>query len=201
MSVRWTSSCRRPSGSPPTASRPCPICPKPLRVHELELTSGNMGDGYRLLGTGRLPGEGGAVRPALEGVVNPSGAQISVLELDAGQQRRVRLSGDVAGRTARRQRRAGVARLSWRRLYPEIEEPPVTLRELNAQVQYDNGNYLGNRLVHDRPAGDFTLASPVSGNLEAVHLPQLSLRAGQGSASGSLSVGFADGIDWSADRR
>ena len=76
----------------------------------------------------------------------------------------------------------------------------MTLRELNAQVQYDNGNYLGNfDSSITGPAGDFTLASPVSSNLEAVHLPQLSLRAGQGSASGSLSVGFADGIDWRAD--
>ena len=179
-----------------------PDLPETLRVHELELTaSGNMGDGYRLLGTGRLPGEGGAVRLALEGVVNPSGAQISVLELDAGQQRRVRLSGDVAWQDGL----AANAELAWRdfpwrRLYPEIEEPPVTLRELNAQVQYDNGNYLGNfDSSMTGPAGDFTLASPVSGNLEAVHLPQLSLRAGQGSASGSLSVGFADGIDWRAD--
>ena len=87
-----------------------PDLPKPC-VHELELTaSGNMGDGYRLLGTGRLPGEGGAVRLALEGVVNPSGAQISVLELDAGQQRRVRLSGDVAWQDGL----AASAELAWR---------------------------------------------------------------------------------------
>ena len=88
-----------------------PDLPETLRVRELELTaSGNMGDGYRLLGTGRLPGEGGAVRLALEGVVNPSGAQISVLELDAGQQRRVRLSGDVAWQDGL----AANAELAWR---------------------------------------------------------------------------------------
>ena len=35
-----------------------PDLPETLRVRELELTaSGNMGDGYRLLSTGRLPGE------------------------------------------------------------------------------------------------------------------------------------------------
>jgi translocation and assembly module TamB len=38
--------------------------------------------------------------------------------------------------------------------------------------------------------------SPVSGDLEVVHLPQLELRAGQGRAAGNLSVGFVDGIDW-----
>ena len=46
------------------------------------------------------------------------------------------------------------------------------------------------------PAGDFSLRSPVSGDLGIVHLPQLQLIAGQGQASGNLSLGFADGIDW-----
>src|SRR5690606_211233 len=42
----------------------------------------------------------------------------------------------------------------------------------------------------------FTLKSPVSGDLQRVHLPQLELQAGQGGAAGNLSLGFADGIDW-----
>ena len=179
-----------------------PDLPETLRLQELELTAtGDMEDGYRLLGTGRLPGEGGAVRLALEGIVNPSGAQIDVLELDAGQQRRVSLSGDIAwqdGLVANAE--LAWRDFPWRRLYPAIEEPPVTLRELDAQVQYDNGNYLGNfDSAMTGPAGDFTLNSPVSGNLEAVHLPQLQLQAGQGSATGSLSVGFAEGVDWKVD--
>lgn len=179
-----------------------PDLPETLRLNDLELTaSGNMQDGYRLLGTTRLPGEGGAVRVALEGVVSPSGAQIAMLELDAGDQRHVRLSGDVDWQ----QGLAANADLlwrdfPWRRLYPQIEEPPVTLRELKAQIQYEDGNYLGNfESAMTGPAGDFTLNSPVSGNLEAVHLPQLELQAGQGTAVGSVSVGFSNGIDWKAD--
>lgn len=179
-----------------------PDLPETLRLDDLELTaSGNMQDGYRLLGTTRLPGDGGAVRVALEGIVSTTGAQIAMLELDAGQQRHVRLTGDIDWQNGLAANADLLWRdFPWRRLYPEIEEPPVTLRELKAQIQYEDGNYLGNfESAMTGPAGDFTLNSPVSGNLEAVHLPQLELRAGQGSATGSVSVGFADGIDWKAD--
>ena len=182
--------------------KPLPDLPDTLRLNDLELAaSGNLQDGYRLLGTTELPGEGGAVRLALEGVVSPSGAQIEMLELDAGQQRDVRLSGDVDWQDGLTANADLLWRdFPWRRLYPAIEEPPVTLRELKAQIQYDDGSYLGNfESAMTGPAGGFTLNSPVSGNLEAVHLPQLQLQAGQGSATGSLSVGFAAGIDWKAD--
>ncbi|EWC40906.1 translocation/assembly module TamB domain-containing protein [Stutzerimonas stutzeri] len=184
------------------AFKALPDLPDTLRLHDLELTaSGNMAEGYRVLGTTHLPADAGAVGVALEGVVSPSGAQLDVLELDAGEQRAIRLSGDVDWQDGL----AANAELSWRdfpwqRLYPQIEEPPVTLRQLKAQIQYVDGNYLGNfESAMSGPAGDFTLNSPVSGNLETVHLPQLQLRAGQGSASGSLSIGFAQGIDWKAD--
>ncbi|EHY79291.1 hypothetical protein PstZobell_17854 [Stutzerimonas stutzeri ATCC 14405 = CCUG 16156] len=179
-----------------------PDLPETLRLNDLQLTAtGNMDDGYRVLGTTLLPGEGGLVRVALEGVVGPSGAQIAMLELDAGQQRDVRLSGDVDWQDGLEANADLLWRdFPWRRLYPDIDEPPVALRELKAQIQYDDGNYLGNfQSAMTGPAGDFTLNSPVSGNLESVHLPQLDLRAGQGSAVGSVSIGFAEGLDWKAD--
>ena len=179
-----------------------PDLPETLRLNDLQLTAtGNMDDGYRVLGTTLLPGEGGVVRVALEGVVGPSGAQIAMLELDAGQQRDVRLSGDVDWQDGLEANADLLWRdFPWRRLYPDIDEPPVALRELKAQIQYDDGNYLGNfQSAMTGPAGDFTLNSPVSGNLESVHLPQLELRAGQGSAVGSVSIGFAEGLDWKAD--
>lgn len=179
-----------------------PDLPETLRLNDLQLTAtGNMDDGYRVLGTTLLPGEGGVVRVALEGVVGLSGAQIAMLELDAGQQRDVRLSGDVDWQDGLEANADLLWRdFPWRRLYPGIDEPPVALRELKAQIQYDDGNYLGNfQSAMTGPAGDFTLNSPVSGNLESVHLPQLELRAGQGSAVGSVSIGFAEGLDWKAD--
>ena len=100
-----------------------------------------------------------------------------MLELDAGQQRRVRLSGDVAWQDSL----AANAELAWRdfqrRLYPEIEEPPVTLRELNAQVSTITvtTSATSTRLSPDRPA--ISRWRVRSAALEAVHLPQLSLRA------------------------
>lgn len=182
--------------------RATPELPDRLRLDAVELTaSGDLQDGYRLLGNAELPGEGGVVRLALDGLVKASGATLEVLELDAGDGQYVRLAGQLDWQQAL----AGEANLAWRnfpwqRLYPLAEPPPVSLRELDAQLQYDDGAYLGHfESALSGPAGDFSLDSPLSGNLEGVHLPQLQLRAGQGAATGSLSVGFADGVDWKAN--
>jgi len=173
--------------------------PDALRLDTLELKAeGDLERGYALRGNGSLQGEGGAVGIVLEGAVDAEQAQVDLLQLDAGEGQRISVNGQVGWQDGLR----GEADLAWRefpwrRLYPEVDEPPVALRTLNAQVQYDDGNYLGNfDAALTGPSGDFTLQSPVSGDLEVVHLPQLELRAGQGSAAGNLSVGFADGIDW-----
>lgn len=182
--------------------RVTPELPDSLRLDAVELTaSGDLQDGYRLLGNAELPGEGGVVRLALDGLLKASGATLDVLELDAGDGQYVRLAGQLDWQQAL----AGEANLAWRnfpwqRLYPLAEPPPVSLRELNAQLQYDDGAYLGHfESALSGPAGDFSLDSPLSGNLEVVHLPQLQLRAGQGAATGSLSVGFTDGVAWKAN--
>ncbi len=179
-----------------------PELPDTLRVDDLELTAnGNLQDGYRLLATSRLPGEGGNVRVALEGLVNLAGARLDSLELDAGGNRWVRLNGNLDWEEAiTADARLAWREFPWRRLYPEIDEPPVALRELTAEAHYDNGNYLGNfAAALTGPAGDFSLVSPFSGDLGAIHLPQLELKAGQGRAAGSVSVGFAEHIEWEAD--
>ena len=176
-----------------------PELPDAMRLETLELTlKGDMEQGYRVDGGGSLQGEGGAVAIALNGLVDTTHAEIQTFNLDAGEQQRVELNGAVSWQDGL----DGEAQLAWRdfpwrRLYPDIEEPPVALRTLDAQIQYDDGDYLGNfNAALTGPSGDFTLQSPVSGNLEVVHLPQLELQAGQGRAEGSLSVGFAEGIDW-----
>jgi len=84
------------------------------------------------------------VRLALDGLVKASGATLEVLELDAGDGQYVRLAGQLDWQQAL----AGEANLAWRnfpwqRLYPLAEPPPVSLRELDAQLQYDDGAYLG----------------------------------------------------------
>ena len=173
--------------------------PDALQLETLELTAeGDLDRGYRMVGEGRLQGEGGAVGLVLNALIDAQRAQVDALRLDAGADQRI----DISGQASWQDGVTGEAQLAWRdfpwrRLYPEVEEPPVTLHSLNAQIQYDDGRYLGNfDAAMTGPSGDFSLQSPVSGNLEEVHLPQLELRAGQGKASGSLSVGFGEGIDW-----
>ena len=176
-----------------------PELPDALRLEALELTvKGDMDQGYRLVGDGSLQGEGGAVDLALKALVDLAHADIETLTLTAGEQQHVDLDGRIDwqdGLDAEVQ--LAWRNFPWRRLYPDVEEPPVTLRTLDAQIQYDDGSYLGNfNAALTGPSGDFTLQSPVSGDLEVVHLPQLQLQAGQGRAEGNLSVGFADGVDW-----
>lgn len=176
-----------------------PELPDALRLDTLELSAeGDLEQGYRLVGDGRLQGEGGAVGIVLNALVDAKHAEVEALQLNAGEGQRISLSGQADWQEGM----TGEAELAWRdfpwrRLYPDVEEPPVALRTLDAQIQYDDGNYLGNfDAALTGPSGDFTLRSPVSGDLEVVHLPQLELQAGQGRAAGNLSVGFADGIDW-----
>ncbi|MFC3607407.1 translocation/assembly module TamB domain-containing protein [Stutzerimonas tarimensis] len=177
-----------------------PDLPDSLRVDTLELTAtGDMQEGYRLLGNARLAGDGGAVALVLDGLVTQLGARFDELRLDAGDDRWVRVSGRVDWE----EELEAEAKLQWRdfpwqRLYPMEEEPPVALGALEADLQYAGESYLGNFQAQlSGPAGDFSLGSPVSGDLERVHLPQLVLIAGQGRAEGNLSLGFAEGIDWS----
>ncbi len=176
-----------------------PDLPDALRLDTLEINAeGDLEQGYRVLGDGSLQGEGGAVGIALNALVDAKHAEVEALRLDAGEERQISLNGQADWQEGI----TGEVQLAWRdfpwrRLYPDVDEPPVALRTLNAQIQYDDGNYLGNfDAALTGPSGDFTLQSPVSGNLEVVHLPQLELQAGQGKAAGNLSVGFADGIDW-----
>jgi translocation and assembly module TamB len=104
--------------------------PDALRLDTLELTAdGDLERGYRLVGNGILQGEGGAVGIALDALVDPGQAQIEALQLDAGQEQRLRLSGQASWQDGLR----GEAELAWsdfpwRRLYPEADEPPVKLR-------------------------------------------------------------------------
>lgn len=176
-----------------------PDLPDAMRLERLELSAqGNLDDGYRLAGDGSLQGEGGAVAIVLDALLDAAQVRVDALQLDAGQEQRIDLKGQLGWTEGIR----GEAELAWQdfpwwRLYPQMDELPVALHRLDAQVQYDDGNYLGHfDAALTGPAGDFSLRSPVSGDLGIVHLPQLQLIAGQGQASGNLSLGFADGIDW-----
>ena len=173
--------------------------PDTLLLNQLELTGeGDLKNGYQLLGKATLPAEKGPVALLLQGTVDANGAQIAGLDLDAGAQQSLKLSGQVDWREGLRAE-AKVAWLDfpWHRLYPLIDEPQVTLRSFDGEVSYTDGQYLGNfQAALDGPAGAFSLGSPFSGDLTQIHLPQLKLAAGQGKAEGHLSLQFAEGIAW-----
>ncbi|WP_431494506.1 translocation/assembly module TamB domain-containing protein [Pseudomonas brassicacearum] len=173
--------------------------PDTLLLNQLELTGeGDLKNGYQLLGKATLPAEKGPVALLLQGTVDANGAQIAGLDLAAGAQQSLKLSGQVDWREGLRAE-AKVAWLDfpWHRLYPLIDEPQVTLRSFDGEVSYTDGQYLGNfQAALDGPAGAFSLGSPFSGDLTQIHLPQLKLAAGQGKAEGHLSLQFAEGIAW-----
>lgn len=73
----------------------------------------------------------------------------------------------------------------------------MTLKTFKAEVHYQDQRYLGNfSAAASGPAGDFTLASPVSGDLVQLNLPSLQLRAGQGQAEGRVTLRFDNGVGW-----
>lgn len=172
--------------------------PDTLTLNRLNLQAeGDLQAGYRINGSARLPAQAAPIELSLAGRVTAQGADIQALRLDAGEQQHVQLEGRlewhegfVADATLDWQA------FPWLHLYP-MDEPPVNLEQMHAQVHYRDGNYLGNfdaRL--QGPAGPFTVSSPVSGDLSQVHFPSLQVQAGQGRAEGQLSLGFADAITW-----
>jgi len=176
--------------------------PDSLRLEQLDLrVDGDLQDGYAITGKARLPGEGGAVALDVQGTVTGEGAELAALRLDAGSAQRVELSGRLGWREGL----AGELRFDWkdfpwRRLYPTPSEPAVVLKRLSGELSYRDGGYLGHfEAALQGPAGPFTLASPLSGDLAQLNLPQLRLVAGQGRADGVLGLRFADGIGWNAD--
>lgn len=172
--------------------------PETLTFNHLRLQAeGDLASGFRISGGAQLPAEEQPVAVALSGRVTTTEADIDHLRLTAGTEQSLQLHGTVGWQDALHID----AQLQWRdfpwlRLYP-MDPPPVALRRLDAHVSYRDGSYLGNFNGDlEGPAGPFSLASPVSGNLREVHFPSLRLVAGQGTAEGQLNLGFADTVHW-----
>nr|WP_215730826.1 translocation/assembly module TamB domain-containing protein [Pseudomonas lalucatii] len=173
--------------------------PATLRLDKLELSAGgDLASGYRVAGRAELPGEGGALTLALQGRVDAQGAEVAELSLAAEPERRLWLSGRLDWQQALSlDSRFDWQDFPWRRLLPEVEEPPVSLQRLGGELAYRDGNYLGHFDAQlQGPAGAFSLQSPFSGDLQQLFLPELLLQAGQGRAAGQLSLGFAESLSW-----
>ncbi len=173
--------------------------PDTLTLNQLTLTAtGDLGSGYAVQGNGSLPGEGGALALALAGRVDAKGADIQQLQLTGEPQQTLALQGRVDWQQAL----AVDSRLQWRdfpwqRLFPQEQPPPVTLQQLDAEVRYAEERYQGRFDASLKgPAGDFSLASPVTGDLASVTLADLQLKAGQGRAQGQAKIEFANGVGW-----
>ena len=175
--------------------------PQTLQLQALTLSAkGDLSSGYRIDGSATLPAEEAPMPLTLRGRVDAKGADIELLRIEAEDQQHLQLSGTLAWSEAFQvDAKLDWLNFPWQRLYPLDEPPPVALQELHAEASYSEGNYLGNFAAQLKgPAGDFSLSSPVSGDLGQVSLPQLQLVAGQGRAEGVVKVGFADGVDWQA---
>lgn len=184
------------------AFRPSASLPDPLQLNQVNLQAkGDLLKGYLLKGTASLPAEQGPIALALNGKVDAKGARLETLDLTASETQRLALQASAdwqQGLTANA--RIDWLDFPWLRLYPMDEAPQVTLKRFNAQVHYRDGTYNGDfKGDLDGPAGAFSLASPFAGDLTQVRLPQLALLAGQGKASGAVTLGFADAITWDVD--
>ncbi|WP_375738843.1 translocation/assembly module TamB domain-containing protein [Pseudomonas boanensis] len=173
--------------------------PATLTLNHLELTAhGDLNQGYEVLGKANLPGEGGDVALDLGARVNAKGADIRQLRLATAPEQRLELIGRVDWQQAL----AIDSRLQWRdfpwqRLFPQEQPPPVELHQLDAEMHYAERRYQGRfdgQLTG--PAGDFSLSSPVAGDLASVSLDDLLLQAGKGRAQGKTRIEFAQGIGW-----
>ena len=179
--------------------KPSADLPDTLQLNQLELTgTGDLKNGYQLLGKASLPAEKGPVALLLQGKVDANGAQIAGLDLTANDKQSLKLTGNLdwsKGLSA--EATVDWVDFPWHRLYPLIDEPEVALRSFNGEVSYTDGKYLGHfKAALDGPAGAFSLSSPFAGDLTKIYLQQIQLEAGQGKAEGHLNLQFADGIAW-----
>ncbi|WP_028631223.1 translocation/assembly module TamB domain-containing protein [Metapseudomonas resinovorans] len=173
--------------------------PDTLALNQVELTAkGDLKDGYVVQGKASLPGEGGAVALGLDGRVDAQGADIRQLLLTGEPQQTLALQGRVDW-----QRELAIdSRLQWRdfpwqRLFPQEQPPPVELHQLDAEVRYAGSRYDGKFDARLKgPAGDFSVGSPMTGDLASVTLADLQLKAGQGRAQGRVKIDFASGVGW-----
>ncbi|KQQ55820.1 hypothetical protein ASF84_10845 [Pseudomonas sp. Leaf127] len=179
-----------------------PDLPDTLTLEKLDLVAeGDLAAGYQLQGNASLPAEKGPIALALRGRVDAKGADIAALDLTASEQQHVALKGTLGwAEGLKADATLDWLDFPWHRLYPQVAEPDVKLRQFKGLVSYTDGKYLGNFNARaDGPAGAFTLQSPFSGDLQSVNLPQLELVAGQGKATGYLKLQFAEGVAWDTD--
>ncbi|MEX2475818.1 translocation/assembly module TamB domain-containing protein [Marinobacter sp.] len=179
--------------------------PSTLTLENWQLSmDGSLEKGFATRSRATLPGTEGPVDVSLQGQLSVAGASDVVLQLagpeDGPQPGTLRLAGDInwaealsAGLTV------SLETFPWYSLLPDLEEPPVTLRSLNGDLQYQEGRYEAElEAAVSGPQGDADLETALAGDLESVSLTDLVVRTGAGSLRGTADIGFANQLNWKA---
>lgn len=181
--------------------------PETLTLQGADISAqGSLASGFQLKGTARLPGTGGDIWLAVKGLVTTTGIQELDLALtgpgtvDTGAG-----TASVKGSLSWQQTLALDAQIAldafpWFSLIPGVEPPPVILRRLDGQVDYQGGEYQANLTATvDGPQGSADISSRIEGNLESLELSQLSVNTGAGSLTGAARLGFSGPLNWDAN--
>ncbi|MDI9245929.1 translocation/assembly module TamB domain-containing protein [Marinobacter sp. CHS3-4] len=164
---------------------------------------GSLEKGFKVNGTGSLPGNKGNIDLALEGLVSTTDVQnLNLMLTDDGvgaaEKGTVTVNGSLSWAEAfSADATVALEAFPWFNLLPGVAPPPVMLNRLNGDVQYQAGRYTASlEAVVDGPQGTANLASRVAGDLESLSLTELRANTGGGFLSGEAKIGFAGPITW-----
>jgi len=175
--------------------------PDNLQLNQLQVkASGDLQAGYQLQAHANLPNTADNQPPLsihLQALGFPQQVEIKQLQLAATDTQPLTVSGQIhwqSGLTA--QLNVHGQDFPWQRLYP-LEPLPLALTQINAKVQYANGQYQGDFSAALAGAGaNLSLSSPFAGDLQQLSLNDLQLKTDAGGAQGRLNVQFADALAW-----
>jgi len=177
--------------------------PDNLQLNNLQLkASGDLQAGYQLEASANLPKTAATVDETpisihLQGTVFSQRAEIKQLQLAALDSEQLTLVGTINWQPAlAAQLNVQGQGFPWQRLYP-LEQLPLQLRQIEADIQYQQLAYQGQFAVHFAGAGtDLSLSSPFAGNAQQISLSDLQLKTDAGGAAGSLDLQFAQTFAW-----
>jgi len=175
--------------------------PDNLQLSQLQVNaSGDGQTGYQIKARANLADTADSQPPLtvhLQALAFPKQVEIKQLQLVASDTRSLTASGVIRlqpGLTAQLDLHG--RDFPWQRLYP-LEQLPLALRQINAKVQYENGQYLGSFATELGGAGaNLSLSGPFAGDLTQLTLDDLQVKTDAGGAQGKLHVQFADAMAW-----
>ena len=166
---------------------------------------GSLENGFRSDSRTVLPGSTGDIPLSLKGLVTTEGLDGLELVLTGpgtteAETGRLLVTGNVSWEQAlQADAKVSLDAFPWYSLIPDFEQPPVTLRQFNGDVQYQGGAYQASIDASvSGPMGDADMAGDLEGDLESVTLTNLRVNTGAGFLGGRADVAFADQLSWDA---